>query len=489
LTHISLFAGIGGIDLAAEWAGFRTILFVEIDSFCQKVLGKYWPNVPIIGDIRDATKEEIMAHANIGEGRPRIEPKPIQKAQFQLSAKRRIGKQDGESQSIRPVTLVTGGFPCQPVSVAGKRRGKDDDRWLWPEMLRVISEVRPAWVVAENVAGLLHMGFYDCLSDLEGCGYETIPFVIPACGVNAPHRRDRIFIVAHDDRVRCELRRPEGKGIHREDKTRDEADTGGKDVADSECERWGGRHNGDEGRGIRALQAERPSAGDKQEDVADTRRAGFQDIQRSSQDTLLAGRSTTCDGSWWDTEPEFCMLANGLSEKLDGGIEDGRTINAGKEGTLFCWGEVRRLWNDCLSRGSPHRWRQNQQLARKLADILQRLSYPMALAEWEKTLAVTLCYLHSMRQACEAIGAMRNSSVTVDEAWQSLSEEDKDWVRMASSQGRFVAEWPGVPTVATGVKNRVDRLKCLGNAVVPQQIYPILKAIADIEKCSDGSIL
>lgn len=175
------------------------------------------------------------------------------------------------------------------------------------------------------------------------------------------------------------------------------------------------------------------------------------------------------------------MLADGLSEKLDGGIEDGGTINAGKESTPFCWGKVRRLWNDSLSRGSPHRWRQDEQLARELADILQCLSYPLALEQWEDTLEITFCYLHSMWQACEAIGAMRNSSVTVDEAWQSLSEEDKDWVRMASSQGRFVAEWPGVPRVSKGIKNRVDRLKALGNAVVPQQIYPILKAIADIE--------
>ncbi len=155
LTHISLFSGIGGIDLAAEWAGFETVLFVEIDKYCQKVLRKHWPDVPIIGDIKDVKGTDYSA------------------------------------------TLVTGGFPCQPVSTAGQRKGEEDNRWLWPEMLRVISEVRPAWVVAENVAGLLTMGISNLLSEVESRGYGVQTYVIPACALNAPHRRDRIFIVAH----------------------------------------------------------------------------------------------------------------------------------------------------------------------------------------------------------------------------------------------------------------------------------------------------
>jgi len=167
LTHISLFTGIGGIDLAAEWAGFKTILMVENNAYCQKVLNKHWPNVPLRGDIRDVKGSELTA------------------------------------------TIITGGFPCQPVSQAGQRKGEEDDRWLWPDMLRVISEVWPPWVVAENVTGLLSLGFYDCLSDLEGQGYETVTFVIPACAVNAPHRRDRIFIVANTSVERLEGAKPE----------------------------------------------------------------------------------------------------------------------------------------------------------------------------------------------------------------------------------------------------------------------------------------
>jgi len=156
LTHIDLFSGIGGFSLAARWAGLDTIVFCERDKFCQKVLNKHWPGVPIHDDITtfDGTK-----YSN--------------------------------------VFLLTGGFPCQPFSRAGKRRGKEDDRYLWPEMLRVISETKPHWVIGENVAGFVSMGLDGCISDLEREGYEVQAFVIPACAVKAPHRRDRVWIVAN----------------------------------------------------------------------------------------------------------------------------------------------------------------------------------------------------------------------------------------------------------------------------------------------------
>ena len=154
LTHLSLFSGIGGIDLAAEWAGFETVCFVEKDKFCQKVLAKHWPNVPIVGDIHGFTWPEA-------------------------------------------VTLISGGFPCQSVSLAGERRGEKDDRWLWPEMFRVISETQPLWAIIENVAGLINMGLSGILSDLEDANFRSQAFVISAGAVGAHHRRDRTFIVAH----------------------------------------------------------------------------------------------------------------------------------------------------------------------------------------------------------------------------------------------------------------------------------------------------
>ena len=155
MTHVDLFSGIGGFALAARWAGLETVQFVEIDKFCQKVLQKNFPGVPIHDDIKTF-------------------------------------KYAGTTPFI-----LTGGFPCQPFSCAGKRRGKEDDRYLWPEMLRVISEVKPTWIIGENVAGFINMGLDDCISDLEAQGYEVQAFIVPACAVNAPHRRDRVWIVAN----------------------------------------------------------------------------------------------------------------------------------------------------------------------------------------------------------------------------------------------------------------------------------------------------
>lgn len=227
LTHVSLFSGIGGIDLSAEWAGFETILQVEIDPYCQKVLRKHWPDVRLIGDIRDVNAA-VIADAYRG-------------MHLQSSDKICSGRETLD------VSLVTGGPPCQPASVAGKRRGKTDDRWLWPETIRVIRLIKPRWVCLENPAGIITLGksgqtldlaggSLDILSagytaaldgicaEIEGCGYEVQPVVIPACAVGAPHRRDRVWIIAHDrqlQRLRCE-----GERIQRAEQTRREARAG-----------------------------------------------------------------------------------------------------------------------------------------------------------------------------------------------------------------------------------------------------------------------
>jgi len=155
LKVLDLFSGIGGFSLGLErTGGFETVAFCEIDPFCQKVLKKHWPDVPIYNDVRNLNY-------------------------------------DG------PVDVITGGYPCQPFSLAGKRKGQDDDRHLWPAMFSLIQKYRPSWVIGENVAGHINMGLDQVLADLEGEDYGTRAFVIPACAVDAQHRRDRLWIVAN----------------------------------------------------------------------------------------------------------------------------------------------------------------------------------------------------------------------------------------------------------------------------------------------------
>ena len=158
---LDLFSGIGGFSLGLErTGGFETVAFCEIEPFPRKVLAKHWPSIPIFNDVRELRGDDVG-----------------------------------------PVDVVCGGFPCQPWSGAGKQGGVEDDRDLWPAMLRVIADIRSTWVIGENVRGFVSnpLGLDRSLSDLEALGYTCRAFVIPACGVGAPHRRDRCWIVAHRD--------------------------------------------------------------------------------------------------------------------------------------------------------------------------------------------------------------------------------------------------------------------------------------------------
>lgn len=198
MNHLDLFSGIGGFALASYWVWgdeHNVVAFCEQDKFCRDVLKMHWPDVPVVEDVRDVKRIQRCCSAN--------------------------------------VDLLTGGFPCQGFSVAGKRRGKEDDRYLWPEMLEVIKAVRPRWIIGENVTGIVNLALDTVLSDLEAESYTCQAFIIPACAQNAPHRRDRVWIVAHSP---CLGRR-----------------------------RW---NNGNETRESRALQAERSRTVNKQSYVA-----------------------------------------------------------------------------------------------------------------------------------------------------------------------------------------------------------------------------
>lgn len=250
LKVLDLFSGIGGFSLGLErTGGFETVAFCEIEEFPRKVLAKHWPEVPCFEDVKKL-----------------------------------------KGKDIGPVDVICGGYPCQPFSVAGERRGEEDDRHLWPEFSRLVAELRPTWVIGENVAGHVSMGLDDVLSDLEGQGYTARTFIIPASAVDAPHRRDRVWIVAHAASeglpIRRQARRKTGNT---------EEETG----VVSGSERCG-------------------------ETLADTNDAGLQGrskagnagSKREGRDKL-AERCCDGKGSTWTTEPRVGRVANGVPRRVD----------------------------------------------------------------------------------------------------------------------------------------------------------------------------
>lgn len=326
LTHLSLFSGIGGLDLAAEWAGFQTVGQCEIADYAAKILARHWPDVARWRDIHTLTRGDFF-----------------------------------EKTGLRTVDVISGGFPCQPFSVAGKQKGKGDDRYLWPELLRVVAELTPRWVVGENVPGILRIAATDVVKDLERAGYDVAVFDFEAAAVGAPHRRERIAFVANRDGAWEQQPRGERTEI------RGRTCNSGKAVADPD-----GRGRGKPD--VQNKQSRRTETGGGSKAMAD---AGGERLQRCQQHERNTKKSDCGKKRFYGTASECRKdLSDTDGEMLHG--EVGNREQAGRSG-----------------------------------------------------------FADGMQWAIE----------------------------------------PNVGRVANGVPNRVDRLKCLGNAVVPQQFYPIFRAI------------
>jgi DNA (cytosine-5)-methyltransferase 1 len=255
MRSIELFAGIGGIALAAEWAGIETAAFCEREPFCQKVLNKHWPDVPIFDDVRTLNKQAL----------------------------------EERGIDVGTIELISGGFPCQPFSVAGRKKGREDDRDLWPEMFRIIRELKPRWIVGENVANFVNMELERTCTDLESEGYETQTFIIPACGVNAKHQRYRTFVVAHsnsiEQRTRNGLQQPKG-------------DTTGECVSNSGS--------------LELSETMADTDGERLERGEDPRETSG---ERAKWNQQFAGCDKT--GATWAIEPNVGRVANGVSNRVD----------------------------------------------------------------------------------------------------------------------------------------------------------------------------
>ena len=266
LNHLDLCSGIGGFALGLQSTDFfKTIGFCEIDPYCQKVLKKNFPSVPIFNDIKELKPKEL---------------------------------------NLQP-DIITAGFPCQPFSVAGKQKGKDDDRNLWQETFRIIKESRPTFFIGENVGGIVKLYLDTILKDLESEGYSTRCFNISASSIGAKHRRERIWIVSYSNsRMRGGRRTIGESGTDQERKLSTTQEK-------SECQTqnlWS-----------KTIGCDVVSG--KTENVSNTNVIGLEEyghsetkesIKRSKKDA-----DEQCQENWWQIESEFCGVPNGVSYKLD----------------------------------------------------------------------------------------------------------------------------------------------------------------------------
>jgi DNA (cytosine-5)-methyltransferase 1 len=316
MKHLDLFSGIGGFALAASWVWgpeHEIVSFVEIDPFCQKVLKKHWPDVPIISDIRELNIETVLADTECRKTRSGNKQKSTKEKFMEIGASCNHGraKERPTKTQTAPIDLLTGGFPCQPFSVAGKRGSKKDDRYLWPAMLDVIQKIRPTWIIGENVAGIINLALDTVLSDLENSGYEIQSFIIPACAVDAPHRRDRVWIVA--DNSRLQQRRKE----QRTKRERIGQGCESIDVAHSRCPNGKTCNSDQMGNGKQGPRLQTPLPSCSKSNTY-TNSAGLQ--KRQGKDSKGKGKDSGAQSiriTKWLPEPNVGRVAHGIPNRVD----------------------------------------------------------------------------------------------------------------------------------------------------------------------------
>jgi DNA (cytosine-5)-methyltransferase 1 len=283
---LDLFSGIGGFSHGLDKVGFKTVAFCEMDEYCKLVLQKHWKGVKIYNDVKELKGEEII-------------------------------KEHGT------IDIVVGGFPCQPFSIAGARKGTDDNRHLWPEMFRIIKELKPRWVIGENVRGIVSiqngMVFENVCTDLEGEGYEVRAFNIPAAGVGAPHKRERIWIVANSRRTLRQGSELEGENADESkqenaDQYQRSSSTSTDNVADTHTRLSNGS--------VEEVQSGRQTfdTSSQRTDVAYTysqrqqEQCGTESVQKEGNESQRSSSQARHTG--WESEPDVGRVAHGLSGRV-----------------------------------------------------------------------------------------------------------------------------------------------------------------------------
>jgi DNA (cytosine-5)-methyltransferase 1 len=284
--HVDLCSGIGGFALGFEWAGLsKPVLFCDIEEWPRKILAKHWPDVPIAEDVKELANDP--------------------------------------DRNVPDCDILTAGYPCQPFSLAGERRGAEDDRHIWPDIFSIVQRKRPAWCVFENVYGHISMGLDEVLSDLELESYSVRPFIVPACATDAPHRRDRVWIIARnvgDSNSRASQGIDSGRS--KPTKSGSGFKSGCENVADSDSAGLQGTKRQGE---TRAQGSSSGHAAECSEDVADTKRQRQQGQRpqgdASNQETDGEGQAAQSInggfGNFWLPEPAVGRVANGVPRRVD----------------------------------------------------------------------------------------------------------------------------------------------------------------------------
>jgi len=435
---LDICSGIGGFSLGLEsTGGFDTVAFCEFDDFCRKVLNKHWPDVPIYKDLKE-----------IGN-----EPERI----------------------IQDFDLICGGIPCQPFSVAGKKKGKEDDRHLWPYMYEIIKHKKPSWVIVENVGGFVNVALDDVCLDLETQGYATQSFIIPACSVEAPHRRDRIWILGKN------LENP-GRALRQGRIEQGEnADEVGQGNAD-QLERSGGTSRSDVANAT-SEGLEGRISGDNQA------RQEWQALSRSEEQQHQVGSDTRCS-----SEVSTKDVPNSSGQRLEGhrgehglreASQEEQASRSSQEQDVSHAKELDRNVDDNGHSGQGD-GQQRQGLQGELGGASGNRAEDVADTE---------------RLGQQGQGEHERPSDT-EKASEGQASGTDDGSQGQTGQGHiepgvggmadgvsarldghygFERE-PNIPRVATGIPERVNRLKALGNSIVPQVIYNIGLAILEEEE-------
>mgnify|MGYP003126354733 CR=1 FL=1 len=402
-------SGIGGFSLGLEaTGGFDTVAFCEYDEFCRKVLNKHWPDVPIYKDLKEIGNEP--------------------------------------TRLIQEFDLICGGVPCQPFSVAGKKKGKEDDRHLWPYMFKIIKHKKPTWVIVENVGGFVNVALDDVCLDLETEGYATQSFIIPACGVEAPHRRDRVWIIG---KYTSEFKQPvvntDSLRSHEHQETEEESSGRGSktsvattsvDVDDSECNEH--------------IEEIRRGDGEEREDE---KRQGEEDsasrISSGTSGLRISDQGHETNGHVADTDVEGLQRRENSGDTQEVGQKSKQLI-AGRNSER----DVSKGTKEDVSNAGGERGRSGQTDRQDAKDAGE----------------LPGSQEHREGNAEPGLGGM------VD----GLSS------RLDRHHG-FEVE-PDIPRVAENIPDRVNRLKALGNSIVPQIIYHIGMAILEEERKENESV-